>query len=338
MPHAFIVSTGRCGSTLLSEMINRNPDVLSLSEFFGLLFSGPFPAGELTAEQYWSLLSTPHSFVTQAYRIGAPIEEFRYEADPRRRFNAGTGIPPIMVTALPHLTDEPEELYDDVEKFVSTLPTADVATQHRRLFEWLAARFGARMWVERSGFSLRHVPDLVRLFPQARFVHLYRDGRDCAYSMSRSGAFRLGMVSMRLQQALGVNPYVEDVPESVTVPADLVPLMPDTFSRAAFEEIQLPVADFGAAWSEQITTGLTALAAVPADRVMQFSYDRLVGDTAGVLTELAEFLGPVDPSPRWLTEAAGLVAHRPSGWRSLPEAEQQKLTEICREAMALLPG
>lgn len=332
----FAVSTGRCGSTLLSDMLRLNDRVLSLSEFFGLLLSGPFPEGEITAQRYWELLSTPHPFVSSAYRVGAPIEEFLYRPGPGRRFDASTGIPPVLVTALPHLSDDPETLYAAVEEFVATLEPAGIAEQHRRLFDWLAVRFGARVWVERSGFSLRHVPQLVELFPDARFIHLYRDGRESAYSMSRSGAFRLGAVYGRLQQALGVNPYLQEVPEDVTVPPELVPLMPATFDLAAFEAVELPAEEFGRLWSEQIVTGLDGLRQVPAGRVFQIGYEQLTEQTAATLARIADFIGPVDCPPDWIDAAAALVSHRPSGWRSLPEAEREKLDLACRDAMELL--
>ena len=96
----FAVSTGRCGSTLLSDMLRLNDSILSLSEFFGLLLSGPFPEGEITAQRYWELLSTPHPFVSSAYRVGAPIEEFLYRPGPESRFDASTGIPPCSAAAI----------------------------------------------------------------------------------------------------------------------------------------------------------------------------------------------------------------------------------------------
>ena len=48
-PGVFVVSTGRCGSTMLSNMLRLNPEILSLSEFFSLLMPDPLPAGELDA-------------------------------------------------------------------------------------------------------------------------------------------------------------------------------------------------------------------------------------------------------------------------------------------------
>lgn len=335
-PPAFVVSTGRCGSTLLSRMLRLHPEILSLSEFFGLLLTGPFPPGELTGAAYWELLSTPHPFVTTAYRAGAPVEEFLYRPAPGGRFSADTGIPPILVTPLPHLTGQPEQLYDEIARFTRQLSPASAAVQHQRLFRWLRQRAGARVWVERSGYSLRYLPELIGLFPGARFVHLYRDGRECAYSMSRSGAFRLGTLWLRLQEALGVNPYLEEVPDSVTVPAELAPLMPGSFDLAAFEAIELPPGDFARTWSEQVLAGLDALTAVPPDRLLQVSYETLTADPAGTLTRLAGFLGPLAVPRSWLEQAGGLVSQRPPRWLSLPPGEREQLTRACEPAMARL--
>src|SRR5262249_60770926 len=68
-PGVIVVSTGRCGSTMLSNMLRLNPEILSLSEFFSLLMPDPFPAGELDAAAYWRLLSGPWGFFRPAYRL-----------------------------------------------------------------------------------------------------------------------------------------------------------------------------------------------------------------------------------------------------------------------------
>ena len=101
-PDVFVVSTGRCGSTMLSNMLRLNPEILSLSEFFSLLMPDPFPAGELDAAAYWRLLSEPWVFFRHLYRLGLRVPEFLYVPGPGSRFTAATGIPPILVTALPH--------------------------------------------------------------------------------------------------------------------------------------------------------------------------------------------------------------------------------------------
>lgn len=57
----------------------------------------------------------------------------------------------------------------------------------RGLDELFKSRSGGRRWVDSSpGYTLI-VPDLALLFPQARFIHLVRDGRAVVNSMLNSG-------------------------------------------------------------------------------------------------------------------------------------------------------
>jgi hypothetical protein len=55
----------------------------------------------------------------------------------------------------------------------------------------LAAHFGGTVAVERSGMSLSSVSWLREMFPDAKFVHLFRHGPDTAVSMSEHTGFRL---------------------------------------------------------------------------------------------------------------------------------------------------
>src|SRR5258708_7822124 len=114
-PGVFVVSSGRCGSTMLSNMLRLNPGILSLSEFFSLLMPGPLPAGGLDAAAGWGLLSEPWVFFRRLSRLGPRVREFLYVPGPGSGFTAAAGIPPVLVTALPHLSGDPEGLYDDVE-------------------------------------------------------------------------------------------------------------------------------------------------------------------------------------------------------------------------------
>ena len=123
-PGVFVVSTGRCGSTMLSNMFRLNPEILSLSEFFAMLLPDPLPLGELGAAAYWRFLTEPWPFFRHAYRLGVRVPEFLYRPGPGSRFTAAGGIPPILITALPHLSDDPEELYGEVEAFVAGLTPA----------------------------------------------------------------------------------------------------------------------------------------------------------------------------------------------------------------------
>jgi putative sulfotransferase len=242
------------------------------------------------------------------------------------------------MTALPHLSDDPEGLYDEVEAFVAGLAPASAVAQHLRLFDWLGDRVGARTWVERSGSSLLYVSRLARLFADAKFVHLYRDGRECAYSMSRHPAYRLGAVEAMLESRLGVSPYLANDKPPEQVPPDLRPFMPATFDPEAFERLDVPAAEQGQFWSDMIMPGLDVLASLPPERVLQLSYEELAAAPREALLRLARFAGLSQPDPGWLDRAERLVEPRTPRWPTLPEHEIRALTRICEPAMRRLYG
>jgi hypothetical protein len=337
-PGVFVVSTGRCGSTMLSNMLRLNPDILSLSEFLSLLMPDPLPAGDVDAAAYWRLLTEPWTFFRQAYRLGVRVPEFLYKPGPGRRFTAATGIPPILTTALPHLSDDPEGLYDEVEAFVAGLNPASAAAQHRRLFGWLSDRLSARAWVERSGSSLLYIGQLAGTFGDAKFVHLYRDGRECAYSFSRHPLYRLGAISALLDKRLGMSPYMGDGEPPERVPDDLRPFMPGTFDHQAFGRLEVPVTETGQFWSDMIMPALDVLASLPAERVLQFSYEDLVAEPRQALSRLARFADLPDTDPGWLDSAVQLVEQRPPKWLALPQEQVRQLTRVCEPAMRRLYG
>lgn len=60
----------------------------------------------------------------------------------------------------------------------------------RILMEGMCARQGARRWVETTPAHVLYMRQIAEAFPDARFVHLIRDGRDVAVSLSKQGWIR----------------------------------------------------------------------------------------------------------------------------------------------------
>src|SRR5690348_7947728 len=108
----FIVGTGRCGSTLLSNVLRLHPAILSLSELLTFLRPYTFAYEQLDGAAFWQMLSTPRTAHTVLLRHGLAVEEFLYPRMPARRYAGQGGIPPLLLTTLPHLTADPDALYD----------------------------------------------------------------------------------------------------------------------------------------------------------------------------------------------------------------------------------
>ncbi|HVC77276.1 MAG TPA: sulfotransferase [Candidatus Micrarchaeaceae archaeon] len=335
----FVVSSGRCGSTLLSNMLRLHPDILSLSEFLIMLMPGAFAgAGPIQGPQFWAMLSTPRKRMTMMYRLGIPFDEVLYRPGPGTRFTAETGVPPILLTALPHLTTEPEALYDEIHDYVLAQGSYSVGQHYVRLFDWLRQRFDRKVWVERSGSILVNLDELMANFPDARFIHMYRDGRECAISMSHHSAFRLSMISADLTKHLGADPYSTDEPTRGDVPPELQKLMPDTFDLDAFWKYETSIDGLGASWAGQEAHGISLLAQLPPGRVLQLRYEDLVSRPASELSNLMRFLGLPEPADSYLRSAASLVKVKPPAWPQLPVEQRKRLDDVCRFAMGLLYG
>src|ERR1700694_3271270 len=170
----FVVGTGRCGSTLLSRILAQQPSLLRIFEFFnGLDMTKRFGASPVDDASFAALLSQEHPIVTMVLSRGYKVEEITYPFDkPGARYRPDQGLPWLLVSTLPRLTDDPDALFDEVITFARTLPPQQLAVHYRALFEWLAQRFGRSCWIERSGSSIDYLGSLSELFPNARFLHL----------------------------------------------------------------------------------------------------------------------------------------------------------------------
>jgi hypothetical protein len=340
----FVVGTGRCGSTLLSNIIRDHPALLSLSEFFtfvtdlGSRIPQAFPAGLVEASAFWSIVSTAYPQQNLMLRSGVVMDEVLYPfTSSTARFHAGTGVPAVLQTTLPHLTNDPDALFDEMEAFVRALPPAPVAEQYRRLFTWLMQCFGKQTWVERTGSSLRIVARLVEQFPEARFVHLVRDGRDCALSMSRHYGFRMMVIAFSLLELLGHDPF-EDADRSTAeeLPDDLYAFLPEHFDAEAFRHYQIAPSLYGHYWSGELIQGLATLAQLPPERVLTLQYEEILADPEQAIRTLLSFVHPSYVHEAWIGRAASVIHAPRSSWKTLSADEQRWLEAACQPGFRAL--
>ena len=335
-PPTFIVSTGRCGSTLMSRLVRMHPKILSISEFFMSVATRGFVKKTLDGEQLWKLLSIAHAGEKLVFTPDQLVDEFLYPYGPDARFTP-EDLPPLLFVVLPHITDDHEALYAEMEPVIRARPRASLAEQYAFLFGWLRDRMDKDLWIERSGASLTFLPPLKDMYPDAKFIHVYRDGRDVAMSMVRHAPTRLYAHAWHTAGMVGVNPLKRPflLGETPIVPL-FEPVAVKLLGLGKKLHEPLPPADTGAFWSAMIEVGLQNLKGLGPDRLMSMKYEDLVANPRSELERFVGFLGPDLMDEAWLEAASAIPRYKDPAWKDLPADDLAALEKAVAPGMALL--
>jgi hypothetical protein len=144
-PPLFVVGCGRSGTTMLRLMLDSHPD-----------------------------LAVPW----ESHFIVAMWKD-------RRRYRAASGVDAELMVR--DIADSPMfgqwEVPDDVlERRIDALDRPSFPDVIDAVFMAYADSRGKRRWGDKTPAYVRSIPLLARLFPDSRFVHVIRDGRDVALS------------------------------------------------------------------------------------------------------------------------------------------------------------
>ena len=321
---------------MISDVLNLHPDVLSLSEVFSLLGPLALFRKRLSGRAMWALCSRQNPALRVLLSADTIPSEILYPFDdPHARYST-RNAPPILCTMLPHLTPDYENLYDDLEAGRAGASPGEIwRSSTGACREWLREHFERRVWVERSGGSLMSLPRLRRLFPEARVVHVYRDGRDTALSMSRHPAFQVMLATLDKLQRLGLKP-LENTAEAGPIGSLLALLFlrlvsPGKMIRRAFD-----IAAYGSLWSQMILRGQKLLAALPPEQVLVLRYEDVLQNPREKLRELITFIDPSLSNDTWLDAAARVPLPNPPKYLSLHPETQRRLTEACAPGLQAL--
>lgn len=309
-------------------MLSMNERVLNVFE----LFSGidqffrfqPEPVdGHALAEQ----LRLDHPMLTMVMKRGGQVPEVVYPFDdPSSRYVLGDPVPWALAIAIPRVSDEPDALFDELLRYVEAAPVRPLGVHYRDIFDWLTRRLGKTCWIERSGTSIDFLRELHQLFPDARFVHIHRDGREAALSMREYDTLRVAVAVM--------NGLVGEIEYSHEGLSRLEREQPAEIDRLL--ATRPPIELFGKYWSDQIRNGYQARKSLDPASVHDVRFEELVTRPAEVLQEIVDFLElPEDPD---FVAAAAALSHGMPRLR-LPELdpdERSRLEDSCAEAMRLL--
>ena len=180
-------------------------------------------------------------------------------------------------------------------------------------------------------------PTLARMFPDARFVHIFRDGRDTALSMQRHHFFRLRVQGAKLLRLFGLDPL-----DPFNLPGTS-PWMPyferarfRFFNAERFRQTEIPLPDFGQYWSEMIGKGVGYLNELPQDRVLSLRFESILDNPHEEMTRFIRFVGPEFENQEWLNAVAAIPSAKTPAWQRLDAAEQTQLTAACAPGLKIL--
>ncbi|MFK5923200.1 MAG: sulfotransferase [Verrucomicrobiota bacterium] len=331
-----ILSTGRCGSTMVSKMLDLHPRVLSLSEFFIPLGSDAFTRKQPDGNWMWKVFSRQSLPLHAMLKRGDVVSESLYPfGEEGARFQP-ENIPPILAVTLPHLTDDFENLYDELEVEVSSRPRMPLADQYRSLFESLATRFGNDVWVERSGGSLMLTAKLLHHFPEARVIHVYRDGRDTAMSMSHHHNFKVLIGAMLKARRMGVDVFRDFEATTASPVKSWVQNQLFRFVNPDKLAEEPVLADFGDYWSRSILFGRKMMRDLPVERLLEVKFEDMQQSPEQEVRRLIRFIDPSLEEESWIKEVAAIPGPARSKFSSLAESEQEALQKACAPGLKVL--
>jgi hypothetical protein len=154
-PFVFVLGTGRCGSSLVQELIARHPDVGFVSN----------------VDDRMQVLDVKGRWNNPVYRMIPP----RFTRKGRIRFAPSEGYRALGRRVSPIVCEPPRDL-------LASDASPWLATRLRSFFESRYEAQQRQVFVHKfTGWSRARF--LNEVFPKARFVHVYRDGRAVANSL-----------------------------------------------------------------------------------------------------------------------------------------------------------
>ena len=322
---------------MLSNIMNSHPNVLSISEFFTLHSVALFSRWRMTGNGMWKILTRQPQLVR--YLLREDYEELLYPFDdPDSRFTR-KNVPPILCVTLPHLTDDYEKLFDEMEPVVRDFPRQSPANHCRSLFGWLCETFDRKVWVERSGGSSMYASRLMYRFPEAKIINMFRDGRDTAISMFNHHPFRGIALYLLALQKRGYDPLRVEAKQGEFWDSTALRLQPLKYlSRfpIPMPADRLSIGHFGTLWSQMVEVSQDLLQNHPPERILDVRFEDLQQDAEREVRRIIRFVSPDLDNEDWVREASRIPRPTRSKFERLGREEQAILTEACRPGLERL--
>lgn len=224
--------------------------------------------------------------------------------------------------------------------------TPHVAAYIRGRMARFTARQGHRRCLEKTPSNTLRVAFMHRIFPDALFLHMVRDGRDVAFSAAKKWSSpphkaglwrRLRDFQIPLRDAPAYTAdFLRDVVGRQLRPRRGYIWGPHVPDLRAIAKSHSLLVTCGIQWRESVESALGALAEVPAEQQLRVRFEDLVADPGPATSRMLEFAG-LEPSDDVVDFAAGYVRPEIGGkWRDRPSSQIEELVPHLRETLERL--
>lgn len=253
-PGFFLVGTGRCGSSLLRRTLNHHQHAYIPQETHWIpILHDHLGRTPITIDQFFTAISS----VFMAKGRSA-----------YRRIQNDTQLDAATIEA----------------GVAQRCPgPADLVTFQTALYQTLAALHGKTLWGDKTPDYGLCMELLQSMWPKAKFVHIVRDGRDTALSMTRVLSFRY-LVAWKCVY------------------------WPTIAWRKAYRAKQrktrgeLPLDDFFQLWRRRVERIRDEATRLAPGTFLELDYNQLLEDPEGTLKQVCEFV-QLDVDADWLRTA-----------------------------------
>lgn len=141
----------------------------------------------------------PVPFIVGAARSGTTLLRLMLDAHPEMAIPPETGFIPAALTASQASENPQKDFFQAIVQFATWDDVNISAAEYRAaldgirpftfsdgvrtFYQLYASRHGKRRWGDKTPVYALHLPEIAAALPEARFIHLIRDGRDVTLSV-----------------------------------------------------------------------------------------------------------------------------------------------------------
>ncbi len=241
----FLLGAGRSGTTLLYKTLSIHPSVSYLSNY-----QMRFPK--------WPSLAYLHHILNQ-------FPEFKRKSWFKEQGNAYFNERRKWLHSIVPIPSEAESVYASCG--IPRTPTVDYCLQPQssgclqNRFERIRQMSHGQVLLTKRTANNRRIPILKQIFPDAKYIHLVRDGRAVAYSLLRVAWWNDHILY-----------WAGKTPQQMVA--------------AGFNPLELAARN----WVEEMQSLEQEVALIPSSQLLEVRYDQLLQDSCGQLQRILDFM------------------------------------------------